>query len=980
MLDAAELFSDGASVHRLVGSEHGLLALGFRPTPEGHAATAWSSGDGTTWDASDLDHVVEPESQPYTTNMLEFSAAALGPNGAVASATAFPGFDWTGAQQAAAAALPADLAGIDPDRVNTTHTSATVMVGPFVVYSESLESLGLGEVAEAQRLTNSPSAVGPQQHMTFRTDDLGAWSVIDGSPGDADYVMAILPVGDEYVAAAYGRSGRAEVLVSADGQTWGSAGDDMEGMGGLFAMGDRLLTEGWLGPEQVTLVSDDAGRTWEEASRPDVNAMWIGAAGPAGVLATGTEGEIGWGATPEPSVIERDGYTVAFDSARGRFTVTDPSGAELISSVLQMDDPEWGWGFTAPDELVFDFDDETAAVQDPSTGETLVTLTFDDLDQFEAAMVHYGGEALLFSPDAEQWTMTTLDEAFGPETTLTTSAVGTDRVVAAVGRGYPDPSDDQSIWVGLPVASEAAAPAAASTADELETAPEAVMGGPAPAWEQVLDLGDDGLATLLAADSGLWAIEEEQGRPSSLWHSVDGTDWTQLDTAALFGEGAIVLQMTEGGPGLLAVGSVPSGDAREAVAWISADGQAWTPTPLGYAIPEPEQPFEVSELMVRSMAAGPGGAVIAATPWTGIDWSLLEPNVVAALPAGLREFATGMGVMIEPWRIGASVGPFEVFSEAVSDLDVDQDLFAAYGRATGGGQEDALFFVTDDYVTWQQLDGWPGGNDLPMALIATPEGFLATVSAWSSSPGLYASADGLTWEKTELSVDPGMIQRRGAEGERLLMTGWQDGQTVAWESDDWGETWMAWGALPDDAWEVRAGGFGMVATGEHPSDWWDVSQWSPTVIEQDGLTLSIDQGPDGLVLTGADGEPLITADLFAGGSGPESLALPPFITADNDRGVFTVTNPESGDPLMTISYREMQDAFESAQAPGSLGPNMFVAYSADGGSWSEASIVDLVGAPGWIGPVAVGDDFAVMMAGGVDGPSSLWRGTAAEVG
>jgi hypothetical protein len=207
------------------------------------------------------------------------------------------------------------------------------------------------------------------------------------------------------------------------------------------------------------------------------------------------------------------------------------------------------------------------------------------------------------------------------------------------------------------------------------------------------------------------------------------------------------------------------------------------------------------------------------------------------------------------------------------------------------------------------------------------------------------------------------------------MTGWQDGQTVAWESDDWGDTWTAWGALPDDAWEVRAGGFGMVATGEHPSDRWDVSQWSPTVIEQDGLTLSIDQGPDGLVLTGADGEPLLSADLFGGGSGPASLALPSFIAADNDRGVFTVTDPESGDPLMTISYREMQDAFDAAQGPGGLGPNMFVAYSADGGSWSEASIAELVGAPGWVGPVAVGDDFALMMAGGMDGPSSLWRGT-----
>ena len=59
-LDVAELLSDDASLHRLVASERGLLALGFRPTPDGHAATAWFSADGVSWDASDLGYVVEP--------------------------------------------------------------------------------------------------------------------------------------------------------------------------------------------------------------------------------------------------------------------------------------------------------------------------------------------------------------------------------------------------------------------------------------------------------------------------------------------------------------------------------------------------------------------------------------------------------------------------------------------------------------------------------------------------------------------------------------------------------------------------------------------------------------------------------------------------------------------------------------------------------------------------------------------------------
>ncbi len=76
--------------------------------------------------------------------------------------------------------------------------------------------------------------------------------------------MAILALGGDYVAAASGRSGGGGVYVSADGQTWELTGESMEGMGGLFLMGDRLLTDGWQGSQRVTLVSDDAGRTWDE--------------------------------------------------------------------------------------------------------------------------------------------------------------------------------------------------------------------------------------------------------------------------------------------------------------------------------------------------------------------------------------------------------------------------------------------------------------------------------------------------------------------------------------------------------------------------------------------------------------------------------------------------------------------------------------------------------------------------------------------
>ncbi|MDH5616677.1 MAG: hypothetical protein OEY62_09090, partial [Acidimicrobiia bacterium] len=86
--------------------------------------------------------------------------------------------------------------------------------------------------------------------------------------------------------------------------------------------------------------------------------------------------------------------------------------------------------------------------------------------------------------------------------------------------------------------------------------------------------------------------------------------------------------------------------------------------------------------------------------------------------------------------------------------------------------------------------------------------------------------------------------------------------------------------------------------------------------------------------------------------------------------------PDSGNLLMTVTYREMQDAYELAQGPAGLGPEMFVTYSADGRVWSEQPMAELAGVASWIGSVAVGDDFAVMVVSELDGPASLWRATS----
>jgi len=510
-----------------------------------------------------------------------------------------------------------------------------------------------------------------------------------------------------------------------------------------------------------------------------------------------------------------------------------------------------------------------------------------------------------------------------------------------------------------------------------DDAPEVVMGGPPLDWQWVMDLDEDqDFTSVLAAESGLWAVAGDDQEPSVLWYSADGLVWRELDTGGLLGDGAVVSMLVEGGPGLVAVGFRPAGGTREPVAWTSTDGRDWTVSPLGYTIPEPARPFEVTELSFWQVAAGGSGAVIAVSVWKGIDFDHeeLERNVRAALPAGLREYE----IMIDLWEVGVSVGPFRVFSESLSNLDIDQDLFDLYEQSMmSDGAPDSILFVTDDYQTWRQVDDWPGGDDPVRAMIATPDGFLAglLVLGWGWEPdGLYSSADGVTWQETELPAES--IGWFGTHQGRLLMLelGWAP---VLWESDDGGTTWTAGAGFPADAWEVRAGGLGLVAWGEH--GWWDPTTWGPTVVESGGYTMRVNTqwtGQESLSISDTDGDTVLTADLSEGDFYWLGLELPEFIVADHERQVFTVVDPDSGETLMTVTYREMEDAFEDAEERTEVDPASFVAYSADREVWSEQAILEIAGVIGWSSLLTVGDDFAVMIIDRFDGGTSLWRGTA----
>jgi hypothetical protein len=141
---------------------------------------------------------------------------------------------------------------------------------------------------------------------------------------------------------------------------------------------------------------------------------------------------------------------------------------------------------------------------------------------------------------------------------------------------------------------------------------EAVFGG---GWMRSVTAGGPGL---VAVGSATW---EENKSIAAVWTSVDGVTWSRVHhDEAVFGGGegpargcctGWMSSVIVGGPGLVAVGSLPDGEwGSVGVVWTSVDGIDWSRTPHNEAVfealPRPEM------LMASVTTGGPGLVAVGA--------------------------------------------------------------------------------------------------------------------------------------------------------------------------------------------------------------------------------------------------------------------------------------------------------------------------------------------------------------------------------
>ena len=227
-----------------------------------------------------------------------------------------------------------------------------------------------------------------------------------------------------------------------------------------------------------------------------------------------------------------------------------------------------------------------------------------------------------------------------------------------------------------------------------------------------------------------------------VWRSPDGVSWTRVaNDEAVFGgtDSQIMLAVTAGGPGLVAVGWDQSGGESDGAVWTSPDGISWT------RIPHDEALFGGAgrQTIYSVVAGGPGLVAVGADEsggdddavvWTSADGLMWER---VADPDGVFGGA-GEQRMIAVYPEGSPL-----IATGVAGVNVDHD---------------ALVWISGDGTSWELADseGFAGPKDEFMSALVRFEGLVIVAGSEYSEatdteiPVIWYSTDhGLTWVRAD---------------------------------------------------------------------------------------------------------------------------------------------------------------------------------------------------------------------------------------
>lgn len=427
--------------------EHDDRLFLFSTTPAvdqwalGGGLTTWSSDDGTNW--TSLGQVIGPEYQVSRVVSTDRGLVALGTGETKGSFTLWrseDGASWD-REQVEVEGVGAAMTVWPYDLVTTGDVSLIALTTTFDVTDRLTETLGTP--IDMEHFTWDPQVLGDDITFTL-TGPFG----VPLATRSADEI-GLTPTETEMVIRSYSES-TVEILRSTDGESWEPiAIPDTAWIDGIYAIpGKRLLAHGFSSTGNQVWTSPDgleweAQPSWEYPYTVDTwGELLVGPSydGRASVVvsANGSTwqdmglsqqfpkpiqwsiGEVGSGVGGVAAHVVGQGEARGVPMTPDPMTIADVNGTEVTldfgSGVIEVDTAEgpyrWSMYSMTPEGFQVDLKTGMASLINRQTGETLATLSLEDLEDVEEdywadnpVPLTDRFDALAFTDDGSNWSI-----------------------------------------------------------------------------------------------------------------------------------------------------------------------------------------------------------------------------------------------------------------------------------------------------------------------------------------------------------------------------------------------------------------------------------------------------------------------------------------------------------------------------------------------------------------------------------------------
>ena len=428
-------------VQSVTSTSRGLMAIG---TNGGDGSPrVWMSSDARVWSELELPSDV---SDPPAGSRTYFQTTWAGDDLLLVF-----GGTYVDLQQIIVDALPETLhPAVDGYRYGMSYGGNPFQVtiqGPLgiAVFSATAEELGLTEdqinLLEGQWIETPVTVWSSVDGESWASFELEASSVSAVTPGPNGGLIMV----------GYGIRGERATWTSSNGFEW-EPGVSI-GMPDIVVPWNGGLIGTRYSGTNPDLVHSENGEEWESFGVDQLLAndlSWfldqLSAGGTGAAVVAHSFDSSDEGFRSEPVVLEKEGYTLLSDNSRGALVLERDDSVVLELSLFSEQVQE---GVTV------DFETQTITFLDPETNQTLVTFTFEEVEQAEIAAYGSGGtgelQILLFTQNGLEWSVQEMGRIVGEDRVIGKVLVTESGVITATYE-YPNvtgqpPAPDIEMWL-----------------------------------------------------------------------------------------------------------------------------------------------------------------------------------------------------------------------------------------------------------------------------------------------------------------------------------------------------------------------------------------------------------------------------------------------------------------------------------------------------------------------------------------------------